>query len=77
MGEQADYEIDRLTGEPHADFGSRWSDFWLPAEPPPLRKGRAAPELVPANPLAFDDLTAPVLEAVAPRQMELLEWPGV
>lgn len=69
MGEQADYELD----EPHAGFGSRWSDYWLPTEYAP-RKGRAAPELVLADPSAFPDLTAPVLEAVAPRQMELLEW---
>lgn len=66
MGEQADYELDRMM-----DY-----DYWLATACAP-RKGRAAPELVPADPQAFDDLTSPVLEAVAPRQMELLEWPGV
>lgn len=66
MGEQADYELDKLFDWETGGCGMGYI--------PPRRTWARRPELVPADPQAFDDLTAPVLEAVAPRQMELLEW---
>lgn len=72
VGEQADYELDRILAGPVWDSAED-HDYYEP----PRRIWARRPELIPADPLAFDDLTAPVLEAVVPRQMELLEWPGV
>lgn len=51
MGEQADYELDRILA------GPLWDDEELYWSPQPLRPGVKAPELVHADPNDFPDLT--------------------
>lgn len=56
VGEQADYELDRL-------FAGHWSDDWwddaLYQVAQPLRAGVKAPELVPADPMDFPLVDTP------------------